>query len=244
MTATSRATRASARPPVGKKAQTATETLADRAYEALKARIISARYVPGQFLQESKICDDLKIGRTPVHQSLHRLHQEGLVEIIPRKGILIKADSLSEILTALEARLLVEPYCATQCAEKASAQDVREIEALHREYKASKNEGDKHKLMELDRRLHTKIGLVAGNWMLSDFLRPIHERMSRIWFLPHWQSHDFGMTCDEHDDLVKSIKARDGKGAGAAMKAHLESLKVRILSGNVHLVDRSEALRR
>ncbi len=218
--------------------------LADRAYEALKERIISARYLPGQFLQEGKICADLKIGRTPVHQALHRLHQEGLVEIIPRKGILINADSLSEILTALEARLLVEPYCAQQCAEKASLADIRMIEALHEEYRRLKGDADKHKLMELDRKLHTHIALIAGNWMLSDFLRPIHERMSRIWFLPHWQSHDFGTTGDEHDTLLRSIKVRDGKGAAAAMKTHLESLKKRILSGNVQMLDRGISSRR
>lgn len=243
MSASNRAVRAE---PVAARKRTSTsgKTLAERAYEMLKERIISARYLPGQFLQEGKICSDVKLGRTPVHQALHRLHQEGLVEIIPRKGILINADSLSEILVALEARVLVEPYCAAQCAEKASVADLRVIEALHQEYRRLKGESDKHKLMELDRRLHTQIATVAGNWMLSDFLRPIHERMSRIWFLPHWQSHDFGTTADEHEALLRAIKARDGKGASAAMRAHLESLKKRILSGNVLMLDRSAPAKR
>jgi GntR family transcriptional regulator, rspAB operon transcriptional repressor len=227
-----------------KRGAAASKTLSDRAYEMLKDRIISARYLPGEFLQEGKICSDLKLGRTPVHQALHRLHQEGLVEIIPRKGILINADSLSEILVALEARLLVEPYCAAQCAEKASTADLKKIEILHQDYKRLRGTADKHKLMELDRRLHTQIALISGNWMLSDFLRPIHERMSRIWFLPHWQSHDFGTTGDEHEALLRAIKARDGKAASAAMKAHLDSLKKRILSGNVYLLDRSPGAKR
>jgi GntR family transcriptional regulator, rspAB operon transcriptional repressor len=218
--------------------------LAERAYELLKERIISARYLPGQFLQEGKMCADLKLGRTPVHQALHRLHLEGLVEIIPRKGILIKADSLSEILVALEARLLVEPYCAAQCAEKASAGDIRTIENLHDEYRRLKNDSDKHKLMELDRRMHTQIAVASGNYLLSDFLRPIHERMTRIWFLPHWQSQDYGMTSDEHDILIRAIKNRSGVAARDAMRKHLESLKMRILSGNAQFVERGSASRR
>jgi GntR family transcriptional regulator, rspAB operon transcriptional repressor len=243
MGASSRAVKSDPRPSK-KRGEAGSKPLADRAYEQLKERIISARYLPGQFLQEGKICVDLKIGRTPVHQALHRLHQEGLVEIIPRKGILINADSLSEILTALEARLLVEPYCAQQCAEKASLADIRVIENLHEDYRRLKGEADKHKLMELDRRLHTQIASVAGNWMLSDFLRPIHERMSRIWFLPHWQSHDFGTTGNEHDALLRAIKARDGKAASAAMKLHLESLRKRILSSNVQILERAAPSRR
>ena len=205
------------------------KTLADKAYEQVKDRLISARYVPGQFLQEAQICADLKMGRTPVHQALHRLQQEGLVEIIPRKGILVKSDSLSEIFLALEARALVEPYCAALCAERASDEDIEAMQSLLAEYEAKRGQANKAKLMEMDRRLHTMIADIAGNHLLADLLRPIHERMSRIWFLPHWQHHDFGLTGTEHDAVFEAIKNRDPEGARSGMKEHLESLRRRII---------------
>ncbi len=218
----SRSRKASSVPPK-------TKTLSDKAYEQIKDRLVSAKYVPGQFLQEAQICADLKLGRTPVHQALHRLQQEGLVEIIPRKGILVKSDSLSEIFLALEVRALVEPYCAALCAEKATQADINALRDLLDEYDAKRESANKSKLMEMDRRLHTMIAEIAGNHLLADFLRPIHERMSRIWFLPHWQFHDFGLTGSEHGALFEAIEKRDAEGASAAMKEHVDSLRRRIM---------------
>jgi DNA-binding GntR family transcriptional regulator len=205
-------------------------TLAEQAYELIKDRLISARYVPGQFLQEATVCADLKLGRTPVHQALHRLQLEGLLEIIPRKGILVKSDSLSEIFTALEVRALVEPYCAAQAAEKATPSDIDRLRSVLADYAGLRDTNDRNRLMELDRRFHSEIARIAGNPLLVDFLRPIHERMSRMWFLPHWQNHDFGMTGTEHEKLFKAITRKDTNAAHAAMALHVESLRRRIVA--------------
>ena len=203
-------------------------TLAEQAYAKIKDRLISATYTPGRFLQESEICADTKLGRTPVHQALHRLHQEGMLEIIARKGILISADSLSEIMVALEARALVESYCAGQCALRASEAEFAELRALLDKYVAVRESADKATLMDIDRQFHARIGEIAGNSLLVDFLRPIHERMSRIWFLPHWQFQDFNMTEGEHERLFSALCSRDAAGASTAMTGHIESLKRRI----------------
>jgi DNA-binding GntR family transcriptional regulator len=212
-----------------RKAPAKNGTLADQAYAKIKGRLVSAAYAPGSFLQESDICGDTRLGRTPVHQALHRLHQEGMLEIIPRKGILIKSDSLAEIMVALEARELVESFCAAQCAVRASESELAELRSLLDKYDSVRESGDKANLMEIDRAFHARIGEIAGNPLLVEFLRPIHERMSRIWFLPHWQFQDFNMTEGEHERLYEAIRKRDGRAASAAMTEHIESLKRRII---------------
>lgn len=206
------------------------KTLQAIAYDLIKERLVSARYVPGQFLQESTVCEDLKLGRTPVHQALHQLQQEGLLEIIPRKGIFIKVESLAEIFTALEVRALIEPYCAAQCAERATLADIAELKEILSEYERLRGQQDAIRLMELDRRFHTTIARVAGNKLIVEVLRPIHERMSRLWFMPHWQFSDYDMTSSEHQKLLKAFEKHDASGAAAAMKGHIESLRKRILA--------------
>lgn len=208
-------------------------TLTEHAYQLIKERIISAKYVPGQFLQEASICDDLHLGRTPVHQALHRLQQEGLLDIIPRKGILIRTESLAEIFMALEARMLIEPYCAAQCAERATAAELAEIEELLEQYHKLSKDGDQAPMMEIDRHFHAAIARVSGNSLLVEFLRPIQERMSRMWFLPHWQVRDYTVTEREHDKLMQALKHRDSKAAADAMREHIESLRQRILSAKI-----------
>ena len=70
-----------------------------------------------------------------MHQAVHRLQAEGLLEILPRKGIIIRPDSLNEIFALLEARSAVEPNIAALAAERASRAQVREMERLLRQSK-------------------------------------------------------------------------------------------------------------
>ncbi|OYU37841.1 MAG: GntR family transcriptional regulator [Pseudorhodobacter sp. PARRP1] len=214
------------------RATVAPRTLSETAYGILKEKLISAQYVPGQFLQEAQVVDDLGMGRTPVHQALHRLQQEGLIEIIPRKGILVQSDSLSEIHLALETRLLIEPFCAGLTAERRTPEQLAELESICRAFDDGQADLTKKALMEMDRTFHARIAQFSGNHLLADFQRGVHDRMSRIWFLPTWHFHDFNMTSHEHGSIIDAIRARDAAAASAAMRSHVESLRLRIISAN------------
>lgn len=229
MTADDRTGPAGSRPD---KTAAPARTMAETAYFILKEKLISAQYVPGQFLQEAQVADDLEMGRTPVHQALHRLQQEGLIEIIPRKGILVRSDSLSEIHLALETRLLIEPFCAGLTAERRTAEQLAELETISAAFDAGQTDLGKKALMELDRTFHARVAQFSGNHMLADFQSAIHDRMSRIWFLPTWHFHDFSVTGSEHAAIVEGIRNRDTAAASAAMRTHIESLRHRIISAN------------
>lgn len=68
----------------------------ERAYRRLKDDIVSLRLKPGDALNEAGLCAELGLGRTPVNQALHRLMHEGLVRILPRKGVLVQPLSMDE----------------------------------------------------------------------------------------------------------------------------------------------------
>jgi DNA-binding GntR family transcriptional regulator len=214
------------------KPQGAPKTLAETAYIILKEKLISAHYVPGQFLQEAQVVEDLGMGRTPVNHALHRLQQEGLIEIIPRKGVLVRSDSLSEIHLALETRLLIEPFCAALTAERRTDEQLAELEEICSSFDEGQLNLGKKALMELDRAFHARVAQFSGNHLLADFQSAIHNRMSRIWFLPTWHFHDFSMTSGEHGAIIQAIRDRDPAAASAAMRAHVESLRHRIITAN------------
>jgi DNA-binding GntR family transcriptional regulator len=74
----------------------AVRSLTEHAYTEIRNRVMSLEFRPGEFLYEARICAAINIGRTPVHEALHRLQIEGLVQIVPRKGVLIRTDSLND----------------------------------------------------------------------------------------------------------------------------------------------------
>src|SRR5215831_6174202 len=102
-------------------------SLRDAAYDAIKHRIITCAFRPGEYVNELQLSSALKIGRTPVHQALDRLMIEGMVEVIPRKGVIVKPVSLNEVLQIIEVRLINECYCASLAAERANNSDIADL---------------------------------------------------------------------------------------------------------------------
>lgn len=202
--------------------------LVEKAYEAIKRKIITLEYRPGQYLNEAAVSKLLKIGRTPVHQAMQRLMHERLVEIIPRKGVIVRADSLNELLELMEARWIVEPYCAGLAAERATPKDVQELERLLASANAQLAAQSTESFMRIDRDFHARIGSIA-NSVLGDTLRTLHERSARIWFLQMWNAEDFQRTQEEHEAVLIAIKRGDKDEAAANMRSHLTSLRRRVV---------------
>src|ERR1700742_4044211 len=88
--------------------QPATSSLLDTAYEKIKQQITACEFRPGDYLNEADLSERLGIGRTPVHQAIDRLMMDGLVQVMPRKGIIVTPVSLDDVLQTVDVRLLNE----------------------------------------------------------------------------------------------------------------------------------------
>jgi DNA-binding GntR family transcriptional regulator len=204
-------------------------SLTAQAYEQIKERILTLHFLPGQYLNEAALCAMLGAGRTPVHQALQRLELEGLVEIMPRKGVIVQPDSISEILKILDSRVTVEAELARNAAERATPEDAEELKALARQGYGNGQPTDVDTFTTGDRSFHEKFGAMAGNPVLSDFARSLHERSIRYWYLHLWQTMDTKATIRQHAAIAEMIAKRDGDGAAKAVRDHIESLRERLL---------------
>ena len=70
----------------------------EETYQELKKRIIDEELAPGQWLVEKDISDDFGISRTPVREIFRRLTSDGLLELKPTKGYLVRKLNLEEIV--------------------------------------------------------------------------------------------------------------------------------------------------
>src|SRR5438874_1163895 len=84
------------------------QSLRDAAYEAIKNRIITCKFKPGECINEASVSALLGYGRTPVHQALDRLMLEEMVEVIPRKGVIVKPVIVHDVMQMIEVRLINE----------------------------------------------------------------------------------------------------------------------------------------
>jgi DNA-binding GntR family transcriptional regulator len=204
-------------------------SLVAKAYEEIKEKIITLYFLPGQYLNEAAISSLLDVGRTPVHQALQRLELEGLVEIMPRKGVVVLPDSISEIIKILDSRAAVEAELAKAAAGQISAEDGKELQALANATKHAKNGPGIDDFIACDRAFHRKLAERSGNSVLSDFAQQLHERSIRYWYLHLWQTMDVQATTRQHAAIADAIARHDGERAAAAMREHIESLKGRLM---------------
>lgn len=210
--------------------QTTRLSLADEAYLLVKNKIITTAYAPGQTLNEQQICEDIGLGRTPVHQALHRLAQDGLLEIIPRKSIVVQPISLDEAAQIIEIRLINEPYASALAARFAKRADIDEAKRL---LDASAEELQKppsiETLMQIDRQFHDWITRTGQNRILGDILRQIHDRSARFWFLSLSKDNHPAEVHQEHMEILEAIASKDSERAASVTRAHVESFRDIIL---------------
>jgi GntR family transcriptional regulator, rspAB operon transcriptional repressor len=219
-------------PPVAPKAEGRSQSLVQQAYESIKERIINLYFLPGQYLNEAAVCAQLKLGRTPVHQALQRLHLEGLVEVLPRKGVIVQPDSLAEIMKILDSRVTVEPELARAAARRVAA---GEITADHlariRAIATATLDQDPPDIAAFtanDRWFHREVAELSGNPIMSDFARVLHERSTRFWYLNLWQTIDVPATNLQHAGIADAVIAGDDKLAAKRMHDHIASLRSRL----------------
>jgi len=203
-------------------------SLVAKAYEQIKEKIITLYFLPGQYLNEAAISSLLDVGRTPVHQALQRLELEGLVEIMPRKGVVVLPDSISEIIKILESRAAVEAELAKAAADHISVEDGKELLALANASRQTRSGPGMDAFIACDRAFHRKLAQCAGNSVLSDFAQQLHERSIRYWYLHLWQTMDVQATTRQHAAIADAIARHDGERAAAAMREHIDSLKGRL----------------
>ena len=201
------------------------QSLRDAAYEAIKHRIITCAFRPGEYINEAYVSATLGIGRTPVHQAIDRLMLEGMLDVIPRKGVIVKPVSLDEIMQINEVRLLNEAYCVRLAADRADRDEVTHLcDILARAAQWIEARNSEH-LMRLDREFHGVLARASKNAVLADYLAKLHDRSLRFWFISLNRPGHHESVQAQHEAILAAIRDRDPDGAEQAMRAHIEAFR-------------------
>lgn len=199
----------------------AAKSLLDRAYGAIKLRIITCGYRPGEVLSEAAISQEMRIGRTPVHQAIHRLVMDGLVSVMPRKGIVVRPVSMDEAVDIITVRLLTECYCARLAADRAGEADLEGLERILVSHAQAVQKRDLERMMLLDREFHDLLAQAAGNTILADVLRNLHERSLRFWFISLQNPEQHRRVLEQHRAIFAALRRRQPDAAETAMRRHI-----------------------
>jgi DNA-binding GntR family transcriptional regulator len=200
------------------------QSLADRAYYAIREWIVTLDLAPGSVVNERELMGRLGLGRTPVREALRDLAREQLVDVFPRRGMFVSGVDVGDIAGLSEVRLVLETAAARLAAERRTETDLEETAALLEALAATAGEHDARRLIDLDERIHRHVAHCAHNPFLEATLEQYYVLALRIWFLALERvALDEAMV--EHHAILEAIRDGDPDRAETVMRGHVASFE-------------------
>ena len=189
-------------------------SLAEQAYRFLEEQLVTLRLPPGEMIAEKDLVDASGIGRTPVREAIQKLAVEGMLLVLPRKGLMVAPVRRSDLLQIVEARRVLERLMVVKASERATTE---QRQALHQLAVQLDDAGDDlQHYFRLDRQLDEWLEASCNNQYLVKALAAMHSQCRRLWYL-HREQLDLPRSAQLHGGLARAVADRDGAGAIRAL---------------------------
>lgn len=190
----------------------------ERAYLAIKERIITCQLRPGALVDQNLLMAEIGVSRTPVREALHSLEKEGLVVVMPRRGVVVAGLSVHEISNIYTVRETVEPLIVRLAAPQVEPDRLREFRRLFEE-----GGPDFLAVARGDFQMHLYLAEKTGNPYLIRLMENLLSQNLRIAILGAQLPDRMPGSRQEHFAILDRLLAGDGEGAAEAMRAHIVS---------------------
>ncbi|MCQ1529212.1 GntR family transcriptional regulator [Lutispora saccharofermentans] len=205
----------------------------DEVYNILKSRILTCEYKPGQLIFEKEIVDELGVSRTPVREALNILNGEGLLHIIPKKGIQITSLSVKKMKQIYEIRKILEPVSVSQAIRNIKPSHIEYLTNLDKTLRTGFDRSDVTDIFKYGMDIHLYIADLSGNEVLVSILKWLREESYRgyVYYLKQYMDRCTDderkiveeKTINNHSKIVEALKEGDEQ---RAIKHVVEDLNI------------------
>lgn len=203
------------------------DSLKDIAFKTIKDSIINGSLVSGKIYSENVISKNMGISKTPVHEALLELSHKEFVEILPKKGFLVKDLSEKEIRDIYGFRLALEKDVILHAIKKVRKKDLSFLESILHKLKDCK---DIKNFLEEDIRFHHSLAKLTDNDQIINALDGIWDLCIWVGFRALSTQYGLDGILDEHTALLDCIKKKDPVCAQTAIEKHINNSLDKILS--------------
>ncbi|MGI9483575.1 MAG: GntR family transcriptional regulator [Hyphomicrobiales bacterium] len=216
-------------------------SLVDTAYEEMRTRIFEGDWQPGYQALEEAIARDLKMSRTPVREALIRLEREGLVEILPRRGMRVVAISATDMREIYEVVTVLESEAAARIARMNPSQDyLKPLQAAVDGMEEALGKNDLSSWAKADEAFHHGLLRLSGNSRLAQMAMSVQDRIKRARLatlndrpLPYRSN-------DDHRALIEAIFSGDVEAARRIHTQHKQNA-MQLITGILEEKERTGA---
>jgi DNA-binding GntR family transcriptional regulator len=193
-----------------------------RVYLCLRQRIVEMSMLPGERIIEREIAEELGISRTPVHEAVQRLADEGLVEVMPRSGTFVARIPLDALEEAMLVRNALETAIIEKAAQRATPEGVARLRAILDEEAVAVEANDLRAFHGSDEQFHAALAELSGYPGVWPIILQAKTQVDRYRQLTLPLEGRMCGVLAEHRAVVDAIETGDPARAVAAMREHLD----------------------
>ncbi|WP_119459398.1 GntR family transcriptional regulator [Rhodospirillaceae bacterium SYSU D60014] len=202
-----------------------TSSLTARAYKELEEQIVTLQIEPGSVLSETMLAKRLDIGRTPIREALQRLAREGLVVILPRRGILVSEINVKRQLMLLEVRRELERLMARTAAVRMTDREREQFVEIAEGMERAAEDNDDLTFMRYDQKMNGVLSKASRNVFASNAMTLMQGLSRRFWYLHYKEVADLPLCARLHAQMARGIASGDGKAAAQATDKLLDYIE-------------------
>lgn len=198
-----------------------TGLLSDRIRNALTDAISSGELAPGTLLDEQQLADRYGASRTPVREALRQLATSGMVEIRPRRGVIVRHVTADEVMDMFETMAEIEAVCVRLATYRITPLERSRLLRIHEASEAAVEANDVDAHDALNREFHEAIYRAAHNDFLAEQAIAVRTRLNAFRRMQLRQDRRLANSRAEHDAVMRAIAQGDGEEAARRMRAHM-----------------------
>ncbi len=191
-------------------------------YHILKKRIINMEYLPGMSISEKDLITEFNVSRTPVRESLLKLSQIGLIEMIPRVGTFVTQVDLEMVKYAYEVKKNLEGLASELASQRATQEEIDELFEIIDRFSKYDIVNDYKACIQDDQRFHQIIRLASRNPILINTLDELNTKTARFLQYIHYVIEDYNWFSLSLKEMAEAIKNRDRNEARKTTEEHTQ----------------------
>ena len=202
---------------------TGTGSLEARVYEVLEDAILGGELKAGASITELGLSEQLGVSRTPIRAALHRLDDEGLIELSPNKGAVVIGVNIDDLIDIYRIRMRLEGLASALAAEKMTDEEKKELSDTVELSEFYIRKKDAEHIKELDTAFHSEIFKKSGSRTLCKILTDLHRSIKAYRKLSLSASGRIEASVKEHREILEAILRSDAQEAERLTYKHVEN---------------------
>lgn len=188
--------------------------------DGIRDRILQGEIPAGSKLSEATLCRAYGVSRTPLREAVKALASEGLVTLRPNRGAVVTpldADGLADVF---EAKAALEHFIGLHAADRADANDLRALDALHDGLCSLASRDDPAAYSRLNAAFHDRLAATTRNRQIQQIYAGLQVQVRRARHLVNHDPHRIAASLEEHEGIMAALRIRARRDLAHRLVAH------------------------